>query len=81
MPSGTARAAAVALAHELAGLPQACLRSDRASLYAQWDLPLADALRVETEFGIETLPPRPRRSTGPAARFAGGAGRHGVAAN
>ena len=33
-----------------------CLRSDRASLYEQWDLPLADALRVETEFGIEALP-------------------------
>ena len=37
VPSGTARAAAVALATEVAALPQGCLRSDRASLYAQWD--------------------------------------------
>ncbi|HET7527594.1 MAG TPA: crotonase/enoyl-CoA hydratase family protein, partial [Burkholderiaceae bacterium] len=42
VPSGTAREAAVALAAELAALPQVCLRNDRASVYAQWDLPMAE---------------------------------------
>ena len=55
VPSGTAREAAVALATELAALPQVCLRNDRASVYAQWDLGLTDALRRETELGIDTL--------------------------
>ncbi len=31
VPAGTARKAAEQLAREIAGLPQACLRSDRAS--------------------------------------------------
>jgi enoyl-CoA hydratase len=75
VPSGTARAAAVALARELAALPQACLRSDRASLYAQWDLPLARALEVETERGIDVL--RSGEAISGAERFARGAGRHG----
>jgi len=78
VPSGTARDAAVALASELASLPQVCLRNDRASVYAQWDLPLAGALRVETDFGIDTLS-APGALEG-ASRFAGGAGRHGAAA-
>ena len=55
MPTGTARDAAVALATELAALPQVCLRNDRASVYAQWDLPLDAALRREAELGIDTL--------------------------
>ena len=55
VPSGTARDAAVALGHELAAFPQRCLRSDRASLYGQWDLPLVDALALETRLGTEVL--------------------------
>jgi enoyl-CoA hydratase len=78
VPSGTARDAAVALGAELAALPQVCLRNDRASVYAQWGLQLPDALRVETEFGVDTLN-APGAMDG-AARFAGGAGRHGTAA-
>jgi enoyl-CoA hydratase len=78
VPSGTARHAAVALATELAALPQVCLRNDRASVYAQWDLDLADALRRETELGIDTL--RAPGAMDGAARFAGGAGRHGTSA-
>ena len=35
---GQALAAAVALAHELAALPQTCLRNDRRSALEQWDL-------------------------------------------
>src|SRR5439155_17218614 len=55
VPSGTARDAAVALATELAELPQVCLRNDRASVYAQWDLPVSEALLVEMDCGIATL--------------------------
>jgi enoyl-CoA hydratase len=76
VPSGTARDAAVALGTELAALPQLCLRNDRASVYAQWDLPLVDALRRETELGIDAL--RAPGALDGAARFAGGAGRHGT---
>ena len=74
---GTARDAAVALAHDLAALPSRCLRSDRASLGEQAGLPLAVALRNEFEHGMATL------ATGDfvtdVQRFAGGAGRHGTA--
>jgi enoyl-CoA hydratase len=78
VPSGRARDAAVALATELAALPQLCLRNDRASVYAQWDLPVAEALRVEIDCGFATLQ-APGAMDG-AARFAGGAGRHGASA-
>jgi enoyl-CoA hydratase/carnithine racemase len=79
VPSGTARDAAVALATELAALPQECMRNDRASVYAQWDLELAGALRRETELGIDTL--RAPGALDGATRFAGGAGRHGAPAS
>jgi enoyl-CoA hydratase len=75
VPSGTAREAAIALGHELAALPQGCLRSDRASLYAQWDLPLDRALVVETEHGVDVL--RSDEARAGAERFTRGAGRHG----
>jgi enoyl-CoA hydratase len=75
VPSGTALAAAVALGHELAALPQVCLRSDRASLYEQWNLPLDRALAVETRHGIDVL--RSGEALAGADRFARGAGRHG----
>jgi enoyl-CoA hydratase len=72
--SGGARRAAESLAHELAALPQDCLRNDRLSVLDQEGLPEDDALRVELEHG--------RRSLGAdalegAARFRAGAGRHG----
>src|SRR5271156_1603320 len=47
VPKGEARKAAEALAHELARLPQTCLRSDRKSVYEQCDLALPDALDYE----------------------------------
>ncbi len=75
VPAGTARTAALALATELSALPQGCLRSDRASLYAQWDLPLDDALTIETRSGMDVL--RSADAFEGAARFAGGSGRHG----
>jgi enoyl-CoA hydratase len=73
VPPGQALPAARALAHELAALPQAALRADRASAYAQHDLPLADALLVELELGSGAL----AEAAVGAARFAAGAGRHG----
>jgi enoyl-CoA hydratase len=76
VPKGRALPEAVALAHELARLPQRCLRSDRRSAYEQWDLPFAEALRRETELGLEVI--RSGETREGAARFAKGAGRHGA---
>jgi enoyl-CoA hydratase len=77
VPAGTAFESAIALAGELAALPQGCLRSDRASLYEQWDLSLDDALAVETGHGLGVL--RSGEAREGAARFADGSGRHGSA--
>jgi enoyl-CoA hydratase len=52
---GEARAAAIALAHDIASRPQAALRSDRASSYEQWSLTLPDALANEFRHGMSTL--------------------------
>ena len=72
---GQALAAAVDLAHELAALPQTCLRSDLRSSREQWDLPLETAIRNEIELGLETI--RSGETRAGAARFAAGEGRHG----
>jgi enoyl-CoA hydratase len=75
---GEARDAAIALAHELAALPQTCMREDRLSSYEQWNLPLEDALAVEFEHGLRSLA---APELGPnVGRFVSGAGRHGVPA-
>ncbi len=63
-----------ALAREIAAFPQACLRADRASAYAQWDLGLAQALRQEGARGYGVVH---AEGLAGAARFAAGAGRHG----
>ena len=55
VPPGTALDAAVSLAHEIAALPQACLRNDRASLYDAESLDMAEALRNEHRHGMATL--------------------------
>ena len=74
--NGQARAAAIALAHELAALPQAALRGDRMSAYEQHDRALDAALHNELVRGGPALA---EGITG-AARFAGGAGRGGAKA-
>lgn len=76
VPTGTALAAAIELARQLAGFPQHCLRSDRASSYAQWELSLTGALAHETELGLSTI--RTGETLAGARRFAAGAGRHGT---
>jgi len=73
---GEARAAAVALAHELARFPQRCLRADRRSAYEQWTLPLDGALRHEFRGGAAVV--RSGETLAGATRFARGAGRHGA---
>lgn len=78
VPSGRALAAAVELGHQLAALPSRCLRSDRRSAIEQWDLPLDEALRRETELGLEVI--SSLETLEGATRFAGGAGRHGAPA-
>lgn len=72
---GGARAAAEALAGEIARFPQVCMLGDRASVYDGLGLSLEEALRVELEHGIPAVLD-PTLQAG-AARFAGGAGRGG----
>jgi len=74
VPAGQARVAAEALAREIAGFPQACLRADRRSAFAQWDLPLEAALRQEGRLGAPIVAAEGRSG---ARRFTDGAGRHG----
>ncbi len=71
---GQALPAALALAHEIAAFPQRCMNADRASALAQWDWPLADALRHEGAAGVAVVF---EEGLAGAARFAAGAGRHG----
>jgi enoyl-CoA hydratase len=75
VPKGTARREAEALAREIARFPQVCLRGDRRSAYEQFDLSLAQALANEFSHGLNAL--KAEAAAG-AARFAGGAGRHGA---
>jgi enoyl-CoA hydratase len=72
---GQALPAAIELAQQLAAFPQRCLRSDRLSCYDQWPLPVEEALVLETRYGLETI--ESGETAAGAARFAGGAGRHG----
>jgi enoyl-CoA hydratase len=75
---GDALAAAIALARELAGFPQRCLRADRTSSYEQWGLPLDVALGVEYGHGRGVVDAG--EAAAGASRFESGSGRHGAAA-
>ncbi|ANH37933.1 Carnitinyl-CoA dehydratase [Nocardioides dokdonensis FR1436] len=72
---GTARAEAEQLAHQLAALPQACLRGDRLSVLEQEGLDEDAALANELRHGRASLA---AGALAGAARFAAGAGRHGT---
>ena len=73
VPAGTSREAAEALARELAGFPQVCLRNDRMSVLDAEGLPEDEALAVEYRHGVGSL----GEAVEGAARFAAGRGRHG----
>jgi enoyl-CoA hydratase len=75
VPHGEALAAARALAHQLAELPQAALRADRMSAYLQHDLSLEAALANELALGGRAL----AEGLAGARQFSAGAGRHGRA--
>jgi enoyl-CoA hydratase len=73
---GAVLSEAVSLAHELAALPQLCLRNDRLSSYEQQGLGLDVAMDSEWAHGLVSL----QEAAAGAARFAAGAGRHGTTA-
>ncbi len=74
VPDGQARAAAEALAAQIARFPQRCMLADRRSAYRQWDLDLETALREE---GAAGYPVVFDEAIAGAERFTRGAGRHG----
>ena len=71
---GRSREFAEAMAHEIARFPQACVRADRRSAYAQQGLTQREALRKEWYNGY---PAFVADGAAGAARFASGKGRHG----
>jgi len=77
VPPGQARAVAEDLARELAALPQACLRSDRAAALEGMSLPAGDAMANEFLHGLGVLS-APGFAAG-VQRFRDGAGRGGGA--
>jgi len=74
--SGRVLEEAVQLAHELAALPQLCLRGDRLSAYDAIGLGHDQAMAAEWERGLVSL----QEAAAGAARFAAGEGRHGSSA-
>jgi enoyl-CoA hydratase len=78
VPDGEARQAAEEMARQIAQFPQTCLRADRRSVYSQHGLPVLAAL--ESEWNNCSGVFKAEGAAG-AARFAGGAGRHGVFSN
>lgn len=75
-PHGEALAVATGLAHELAALPQRCMRNDRLSAIEQWDLDESAAIDNEVARGVDTI--RSGETAEGASRFTGGQGRHGA---
>jgi enoyl-CoA hydratase len=78
VPKGRALPEAVALARELAALPQRCMRSDRLSSLEQWSLDWPAATVNEFRRGISVI--QSGETLAGASRFAAGAGRHGASA-
>ncbi|MFL6074601.1 MAG: crotonase/enoyl-CoA hydratase family protein [Mycobacteriales bacterium] len=74
VPVGQSRRVAEEWAHELARLPQTCLRQDRLSLLEQDGLSEEEALAVEFRHGMVSLP----EAAAGVARFTAGEGRHGA---
>jgi enoyl-CoA hydratase len=70
---GTSRAAAEALARDLAAFPQTCMREDRLSLLESFALAEDDAIQNEFRHGLRSL----AEVAAGLERFRAGAGRHG----
>ena len=68
----------MALAAEIADLPQTCMRQDRLSVLEQWGLVEGEAMGVELAHGLVSLE---SDALAGATRFAHGAGRHGAPAD
>ena len=75
VPAGQALASAHELGSSIAAHPRECLRNDRASVLRQHGLTTQHALAQEFELGKATL--HSGEAVAGAARFVGGAGRHG----
>jgi len=75
VPVGQSRAAAEALAREIAAFPQRCVLSDRRAVHEAAGLDLDAALAREFALGKQTIDSGETREG--ASRFAGGQGRHG----
>lgn len=73
---GHALDAAVELARSLSAFPQRCMRSDRASALAQWELPGDEAMQFEIDTGLGVI--ASGETVEGATRFAGGEGRSGT---
>ncbi len=73
VPTGQALEAALALAQQLCDFPQKTMRADRMGAYAQWDLPLPQALHQEWQRGKQCI----ADGLQGALQFAAGSGRHG----
>ncbi|MCV6585794.1 MAG: crotonase/enoyl-CoA hydratase family protein [Marinibacterium sp.] len=71
---GDARAAAEAMAHEIARFPQAAVRADRRAIIETRGMPVRQALRHEWDHGGDAIL---TQGAAGAGRFAAGAGRHG----
>jgi enoyl-CoA hydratase len=72
---GLALDGAFDLAQTIAAHPQKCMRSDRLSVYEQWDLHWDDAARNEFRLGMQVVESGESREG--AERFSKGEGRHG----
>ena len=72
--AGTAKSAAIELAHQLADFPQVCMRGDRLSAIEQFDLAFETAMANEFKHGLSSMA---KEAGNGATRFARGAGRHG----
>lgn len=74
--AGEALDVAKQLAHELAALPQTCMRNDRLSAIEQWDLDESAAIDNEVAYGLGTI--GSGETADGAQRFTSGQGRHGA---
>jgi enoyl-CoA hydratase len=74
VPTGQARAAAEAMAHEIARFPQAAVVADRRNVHETYGLTVREALKREWANGLDA---HHREGAAGAARFAAGKGRGG----